>query len=152
MKYWLMKSDPDSYGWPDLLSQKNKTDHWDGVRNYQARNYMKEMTVGDKILFYHSQLKPPHIIGVAAVAREAYPDHTQFDPSDKHYDPKSSKDDPRWFMVDIRAESAFDPPITLPELKETAGLEEMVLLRRGSRLSIQPVTAKEWKIVTSLRK
>jgi predicted RNA-binding protein with PUA-like domain len=152
MRYWLMKTEPNVYSWDDLKNQPNMTDMWDGVRNYQARNFMREMKVGDKVLFYHSQVTPPEIVGIARVVREAYPDPTQFDPNSKYYDPKSTPDNPRWSVVDIQCEAKFESPITLPELREIPGLEEMVLLRKGSRLSVQPVSEKEWQIITALRK
>lgn len=150
MKYWLMKTEPATYSWDDLNNEPNKTDHWDGVRNYQARNFMRDMKEGDGILFYHSVVKPPCIVGIARVAKEAYPDHTQFDSGAKYFDPKSPEDNPRWDMVDIQAVETLPEPVTLPQLRETTGLDEMVLLRKGSRLSIQPVTEKEWKIIRKL--
>lgn len=152
MKYWLIKTEPNTYSWDDLKSLPNQTDHWEGVRNYKARNLMRSMKKGDKAFFYHSVVQPMSIMGIVEVVREAYPDHTQFDPKSKYYDPKSPKDNPRWFMVDVQYRSDFDPPITRDELKEISGLEKMVLLKKGTRLSVQPVTAEEWKIITSLRK
>ena len=113
---------------------------------------MRDMKVGDKVFFYHSQINPPAIVGIATVVREAYPDPTQFDPESKYFDPKSKTDDPRWSVVDIRSEAEFAEPVTLPELRDIPDLEEMVLLRKGSRLSVQPVTEKEWKIITKSRK
>jgi len=151
MKYWLMKTEPAAFSFDDLKNSPNRTAHWDGVRNYQARNFMREMQKGDRVLFYHSQSDPLAIVGTAEVVRTAYPDHTQFDPSSKYFDPKSDPNNPRWDMVDIRFQQAFESPITLSELRETPGLEDMVLLRKGSRLSVQPVTAQEWKIVLALR-
>ncbi|MCB0286087.1 MAG: EVE domain-containing protein [Calditrichia bacterium] len=152
MNYWLMKTEPEAYSWDDLKNKPNSTDFWDGVRNYQARNFMRDMKVGDKVFFYHSQINPPAIVGIATVVREAYPDPTQFDPESKYFDPKSKTDDPRWSVVDIRSEAEFAEPVTLPELRDIPDLEEMVLLRKGSRLSVQPVTEKEWKIITKSRK
>ncbi len=151
MKFWLMKTEPEAYSWDDLKNEPDQTAYWDGIRNYAARNHMRQMKVGDKVFFYHSQIKPPVIMGIAKVVREAYPDFTQFDPSEKYYDPKSSKENPRWDMVDIRVEQEFDAPIPLPELKATSGLENMALLKI-SRLSVSPVTAQEWDIINSLRK
>lgn len=151
MNYWLMKTEPEAYSWDDLKNQPNSTDFWDGVRNYQARNFMRDMKVGDKVFFYHSQINPPAIVGIATVVREAYPDPTQFDPESKYFDPKSKTDDPRWSVVDIRSEAEFAEPVTLPELRDIPELEEMVLLRKGSRLSVQPVTENEWKIITKNR-
>ncbi len=151
MKYWLLKSDPEAYSWNDLKNAPRQTDCWDGVRNYQARNFMREMKAGDLVFFYHSQVKPPAIMGIAKVVKAAYPDPTQFDPSSKYYDPKSTPGNPRWDMVDIQYISDIDPPISLPELREIPGLENMVLLQKGSRLSVQPVTKAEWEIICSLR-
>lgn len=151
MKYWLMKTEPSVFSLDDLKNSPNQTTHWDGVRNYQARNFMREMQKGDRVLFYHSQSNPLAIVGIAEVVRTAYPDHTQFDPSSDHYDPKSDPENPRWDMVDIRFYQAFESPIPLAELRATPGLEEMALLRKGGRLSVQPVTVREWKIVLALR-
>jgi predicted RNA-binding protein with PUA-like domain len=152
MKYWLMKTEPSVFSWEDLKNSPRKTTCWEGVRNYQARNFMREMEAGDRVLFYHSQVNPPEIVGIAKVVRTAYPDHTQFDPAGKYYDPKSTKENPRWDMVDIQYDRDFESPVLLTELREILGLEDMVLLRKGSRLSVQPVTEDEWKIITSLRK
>ena len=150
-KYWLMKCEPGSYSIDDL--KRDGTTFWDGVRNYQARNSMRDdMKPGDLAFFYHSNAEPPGIAGVMEIIKEGYPDHTQFDPNDIHFDPKASPDNPRWMMVDVKFVSKFDTLIPLNELKETKGLEEMVVTKKGSRLSVQPVTKKEWNIVTSLRK
>jgi predicted RNA-binding protein with PUA-like domain len=146
-RYWLMKSEPTSFSFDDLVRSQHSRNHWDGVRNYQARNYMREMRVGDQVFFYHSSCEEPAIVGIAQVVREAYPDHTQFDSRDGHYDPKATRDKPIWDMVDIRAIKSFRRPIMLEALRGTKGLEKMVLLRRGSRLSIQPVSSKEWAII-----
>lgn len=148
-RYWLMKSEPGTYSITDL--QRDGTTCWDGVRNYQARNFMRdEMRVGDGVLFYHSRAKPMGIYGVAEVAREAYADDTAFDPDDAHYDPKSDPANPTWLMVDIRYVGAFKEPITLETLKQTAGLEQMQVIKRGNRLSVQPVSREEWDIVMRL--
>lgn len=152
MNYWLIKTEPNTYSWDDLKNLPKQTDHWEGVRNYKARNLMRNMKKGDRAFFYHSVVQPMSIMGVVEVVREAYPDHTQFDPENKYYDPKSPKDNPRWFMVDVQYKSDFDPPITRDQLKEIPGLEKMVLLKKGTRLSVQPVTPQEWKIIISLRK
>ena len=150
-KYWLFKSEPTAYSFSDLLQEPGQTAEWDGVRNYQARNFMRdEMKVGDGVLFYHSSSKPLAVVGMATVAREAYPDHTAWDPADQHYDPKSTPDNPIWFMVDIRAEKPFARPVTLEEMKDNPRLRNMLLLRRGMRLSIQPVTKEEWDEIVSL--
>ncbi len=146
--YWLMKSEPDVYSIDDL--KKDGETYWDGVRNYQARNFMRDkMKKGDGVLFYHSNAKPPGVVGTAKVVKESYPDHTAFDREDNHYDPKSDPSNPRWFMVDVEFESKFKRMVPLPELREAPGLEEMVVTKR-SRLSVQPVTAEEFKIVKKL--
>ena len=153
MKHWLFKSDPDEFSIDDLASQPRKTDHWDGVRNYQARNFMRdEMRVGDHAFFYHSNCKEPGIVGIVRISREAYPDHTAFDPQDKHFDPKSDPDNPRWFMVDVRFEQKFDRVISLRELKTYAALrlKGFPLVRRGNRLSVMPVDKSHWKFILSL--
>lgn len=148
-RYWLMKSEPEVYSIDDL--ERAGTDFWDGVRNYQARNMMRdEMQVGDGVLFYHSNANPPGVAGVAKIARRGYPDHTAFDAKSKYYDPKSDPDDPRWMMVDVSFVEKFPALVSLETLKQTPGLEDMMVIRKGSRLSVQPVTAAEWKIVTKL--
>ncbi len=148
-RYWLMKSEPEVFSIADL--QHDGQTCWDGVRNYQARNFMRdEMRLGDGVLFYHSNAKPMGIYGIAKVVREAYPDHTAFDPADTHYDPKSAADNPTWMMVDIAYVGTFQPPISLNTLKETPGLENMGVIQRGSRLSVQPVTAEEWAVIMRL--
>ena len=150
-RYWLLKSDPDTFGLRHLKKSPEQTTCWDGVRNYQARNLLRdEIKVGDRALFYHSQTKPPAVVGLARVVRSGYPDPTQFQPRSRYHDPGSKRSDPRWFAVDIQLESELDRPLTLPELRATPGLEDMVLLRKGSRLSVQPVTAEEWRIVSKL--
>ena len=148
-RYWLMKSEPNVYSIADL-KRDGKT-CWDGVRNYQARNFMRDdMHVGDGVLFYHSNAQPMGIYGVARVVREAYPDHTAFDPADPHYDPKSDAANPAWMMVDVGYVGTFKAPITLATLKSTPGLEKMLVIQRGSRLSVQPVSRKEWDIIMKL--
>jgi predicted RNA-binding protein with PUA-like domain len=150
-RYWLMKSEPNVYSIADL--QRDGHTCWDGVRNYQARNFMRdEMRVGDEIFFYHSNAQPMGIYGVAKVVREAYPDHTAFEPSDPHYDPKSDPANPTWMMVDVGYVGTFREPITLATLKQTAKLEKMLVIQRGSRLSVQPVTPEEWDVVMRLGK
>ena len=150
-RHWLMKSEPGSYSIDDL--ERDGKTFWDGVRNYQARNFMRDdMKLGDLAFFYHSGAEPPSIAGIMEIVKEGYPDHTQFDPDSKYFDPKASPDNPRWVMVDVKFVKKFDKTIPLSELKETAGLEEMMVTKRGSRLSIQPVTKDEWEIVTGLRK
>jgi predicted RNA-binding protein with PUA-like domain len=150
MRHWLMKSEPSSFSWDDLWRAPKRTTHWDGVRNYQARNFMREMRVGDLVFFYHSSAEPNAIMGVAEVAREAYADPTQFDANDDHYDPKATPDSPTWMMVDIRAREPFAAPVTLAELRATKGLEKMELLRKGNRLSVTPVSPSEWATVSKL--
>jgi predicted RNA-binding protein with PUA-like domain len=150
-RYWLVKSEPDAFSFDDLLARPNATTCWDGVRNYQARNSMRDdMKKGDLVFFYHSSCDPSAIVGIAEVARESYPDHTAFDASDSHYDPKSKRDAPTWMMVDIRALEALPRPLTLDDLRGVKGLEKMVLLQKGSRLSVQPVTAEEWETICKL--
>jgi predicted RNA-binding protein with PUA-like domain len=150
MRYWLLKSEPTSFSIDDLAKAPKKTTCWDGVRNYLARNFMREMEKGDQVFFYHSSVEPPSIVGIAEVVQKAYPDHTALDPNDHHYDPKATPDKPIWEMVDIKLVRKFDPPLSLEELREVAALQKMELLRRGSRLSVQPVTAAEWKAVEKL--
>ena len=138
-RYWLFKSEPEEYSIDDLAAEPGGAGHWDGIRNYQVRNMIRDdMRVGDGVLFYHSNCKPPAAVGVARIARAAYPDHTQFDPNAKYYDAKSDPADPRWLMVDLAFVHRFRNEIPLPELRETPGLEEMLLLRRGNRLSTTP--------------
>ncbi|MBO0720971.1 MAG: EVE domain-containing protein [Blastocatellia bacterium] len=150
MRYWLMKSEPESFSIDDLAGAPRQTTAWDGVRNFQARNFMREMEIGDQVFFYHSSTDPTAIVGIAEVVKKAYPDHTAFDPKDKHYDPKSKPGNPLWEMVDIRLVEKFDHPLTLAELRAQPGLEQMELLRKGSRLSVQPVRPEEWKIILKL--
>jgi predicted RNA-binding protein with PUA-like domain len=145
-----MKSEPDCFSIDHLAKAPKKTTSWDGVRNYQARNFMREMQAGDQVFFYHSSADPPCIVGIAEVVRTAYPDHTALDPKDQHYDPKATPANPIWEMVDIRFIKKFDVPLALGDLRGVAALEKMELLRRGSRLSVQPVTAAEWKAVERL--
>ncbi|HET9010881.1 MAG TPA: EVE domain-containing protein [Gemmatimonadaceae bacterium] len=147
-RYWLVKSEPDVFSFADLVARPNSTTGWDGVRNYQARNFMRDgMKRGDRVFFYHSSTEPAAIVGVAEVAREAYPDPTAFDASDSHHDPRSRTDAPTWVMVDLRAVEPLARPVTLTELRGVKGLEKMVLLQKGSRLSVQPVTEQEWNII-----
>ena len=150
MKYWLLKSDPEEFTWQDLKESKNKSTCWDGVRNYQARNYLKEMKENDQAFFYHSVVDPQTIMGVVKIVREVYPDHTQFDPSNDHFDPKSTKEEPRWFMVDIQYLADFNPPITRNELKKMPRLQDMILFK-NSRLSVQPITKAQWDTIQNLR-
>jgi predicted RNA-binding protein with PUA-like domain len=150
-RYWLLKSEPEAFSIDDLARAKKGTTRWDGVRNYQARNFLRdEIAVGDGILFYHSNADPPAVAGTARVVRAGYPDPTQFDAGDGHHDPDSSPDAPRWFAVDIAFEAKFPRAVSLPELRADPALAEMVLLRKGSRLSVQPVSAAEWKRIAKL--
>jgi predicted RNA-binding protein with PUA-like domain len=146
-RYWLMKSDPETFGIDDLERSPDRTTSWDGVRNFQARNLLRdEVRVGDEVLFYHSQSDPPAVVGTCRVVRAGYPDPTQFDRRSPGHDPDSTPDDPRWYAVDLRLERRLDRPVSLPSIRESPALRDMVLVRR-SRLSVQPVTAEEWKVV-----
>lgn len=150
-KYWLLKSEPDCYSIEDL--EKDGTTFWDGVRNYQARNFMRDdMEVGDEVLFYHSNATPPGVAGVAKIAARAYADHTQFDKKSDHYDPKSDPADPRWLMVDVQFVKKFPEVLPLPALKEESALDGMELLRKGSRLSVQPVSKAHFQHVLKMAK
>jgi predicted RNA-binding protein with PUA-like domain len=150
-QYWLMKSEPDVFSFDDLRKAKKRTTFWDGVRNYTARNFMRnDMRVGDGVLYYHSNAKPPGVAGIAEVASEAYADPTQFDPEDAHFDPKSSRDDPRWSGVDVRAVEKLRSFVSLEDLRAEPRLADMAVLRRGNRLSVTPVTASEWKVIRGL--
>jgi len=151
MGYWLFKSEPDTFSIDDLAAQPGRTDHWDGVRNYQARNFMRDrMQVGDLGFFYHSNTKPPGIVGIVDIARPAYPDHTAFDREDPHYDPKSDPDNPRWYMVDVRLVRKLNRKITLDELKQRPEISDLALVKKGNRLSIMPVTEEQWEFILSL--
>ncbi len=152
MQYWLMKSEPSEFGLDDLQQRPDKTEPWDGVRNYQARNMMRDqMKVGDLAFFYHSNTDVPGIVGIMRITREGYPDHTAFDPNDKHYDPKSDPDKPRWFMVEVTFERALKRTISLHELKQHAeALDGLPLLRRGNRLSVMPVSESHWNYILGL--
>ena len=144
-RYWLFKSEPSSYSYADLENEADRTAEWDGVRNYQARNFMRdEMRVGDYVLFYHSNAKPPGVVGTARIVRESYPDDTAWNPDSRYYDAKSDRANPTWLMVDIQAERRLPRFVSLNELKANPALAEMLVTKRGQRLSIQPVTAAEW--------
>lgn len=146
-----MKSEPGEFSIDDLERRPGQTEHWDGVRNYQARNMMRDdMKVGDPVFFYHSNCETPGIVGIAQIVREAYPDHTAFDPADKHFDPASDPGNPRWFMVDVRFVRKLKRTITLAELKDRPELEGLALVRRGNRLSIMPVGQDMWESILSL--
>jgi len=151
MRYWLMKSEPREFGIDDLEQRPGQIEHWDGVRNYQARNMMRDdMKIGDQVFFYHSNCETPGIVGIARIAREAYPDHTAYDPTDNHYDPGSDPAQPRWFMVDVEFVRKLGRTITLGELKDCPELEGLALVRRGNRLSVMPVTEDQWHFILSL--
>lgn len=148
MKFWLIKSEPGAYSIDDLA--RDGSEPWDGVRNYQARNFMREMVKGDLIIFYHSSANPPGAAGVGRVSREAYPDPTQFDEKSKYHDPKSKKEDPRWSLVDVEFVEKFPTEIPLQSLKDDPALVGMRVTRKGSRLSVQPVDKKHFKRVLKM--
>lgn len=152
MRYWLMKSEPDTYSWDDLEKAPKQTGSWEGVRNYQARNFMRdEFKNGDQVFFYHSSCAEPGIIGLAEVVREAYPDHTALDPKSQYYDEKSAKKGSNpWMMVDVRAKRRFAQPITLAAIRQIPELQDLALLRPGQRLSIQPVSPQHAKKLLAL--
>lgn len=148
MNYWLMKSEPDVFSIDDLA--KKKRSGWDGVRNYQARNYMRDqMRVGDQVFFYHSNAEPPGIAGIAKVCKESHPDPTQFDKKSEYYDPKATKEKPIWFMVEVEFVKKL-PLITLETLKNQRALSDLALVQKGTRLSVMPVQEKHWKMILSL--
>lgn len=151
MKYWLIKTEPESFSIADLKASPKQTTFWDGVRNYQARNILRDdMQIGDEVLFYHSNAEPPAVVGTCKVVRAGYPDHTAWDPASHHFDPKTSPENPTWQMVDVKLVEIFPRPVTLPELREIKSLANMELLRKGSRLSVQPVKPNEFKTVVAL--
>lgn len=146
--YWLMKSEPSCFSIDDLKNAPNQTTSWDGVRNYQARNFMRDsMRIGDLVFFYHSNCNPPGIVGIAEVTSEPYPDFTAFDPDSEHPDSKSTLSNPRWFMVDIRFSKKFKTMITLDELRQHPELCNMQLLRKGNRLSVLPISKEDWTYI-----
>ena len=142
MSCWLVKTEPEVYSFADLMAEKGRTTHWHGVRNYQARNLMREMRKGERVLVYHSG-KAPHVAGLARVAREAYPDPSAWDPKSEYHDPAASPEDPRWSMVDVQGEEALPAPVSLAEIKANPRLAKMALVQRGQRLSVQRVTEEE---------
>jgi predicted RNA-binding protein with PUA-like domain len=148
MKLWLMKSEPGTYSIDDLA--RDGTEPWDGVRNYQARNYMRDMAEGDLAIFYHSSAKPPGAVGVCRVCREAYADPTQFDKKSQYYDPKSQKEDARWSLVDVAFVEKFEEPVSLQALKDDPALEGMQVTQKGSRLSVQPVEKRHFRRVLKM--
>lgn len=148
-KYWLMKSEPDVFSIFDL--KERKTESWDGVRNYQARNFMRdEMKIGDEVLFYHSNATPPGIAGIAVITKESHPDHTQFEKKSEYFDPKATKDNPRWFMVEVGFKKVFKNFIELNDIKKYEELKEMKVIQKGTRLSITPVTKEEFSFIKKL--
>ena len=151
MNYWLMKSEPDCFGLEHLKARPNRTEHWDGVRNYQARNFLRDaMKKGDLAFFYHSSCAEPGIAGIIRIVRAGYPDHTAWNPDSEHFDPKSSPANPIWYMVDVKLEREFKRPILLTTLKQNPALKSMQLLQRGNRLSILPVTEKDWNTILKM--
>ena len=149
MTYWLMKSEPNDYSIDDL--ERDKMEPWDGIRNYQARNMIRDdMKIGDQAFFYHSSCKVPSVVGIMQIASDAYPDPTQFDPKNNHYDAKSPEDSPRWLLVDVKFERKMKRPITLKELKEHPTLNDFRLNQRGNRLSIFPVSEDHWNLILGL--
>ncbi len=148
--YWLLKSEPATFSIDDLARSPGRTTCWEGVRNYQARNFLKAMAVGDPAFFYHSNAAPPAIVGVVEVVKAAYPDYVAWRPRSVYFDEKSSKQNPRWVMVDVRLRRVFRAPLSLERLRQVRGLERMELLRRGSRLSVQPVREHEWTTILEL--
>ena len=151
MNYWLMKTEPDVFSIDDLKNHPKKTTQWEGVRNYQARNFMRdEMKKGDKVLIYHSNCNPPGVVGIAEVYKESYPDHFAWDKNSKYFDPKCDPKNPRWFMVDVKYKKKFKKVIPLVDLKNVKALETMLILRKGNRLSITPVTKKEFETIEKM--
>jgi len=150
MRYWLMKTEPTVFSFDDLKKKPRSTDHWEGVRNYQARNYLKEMKKSDRMLFYHSNCEEPGIVGIAEITAEAYPDFFSWDPKSRYYDPKSTPENPRWYMVDVTWEKAFKKTVTLKDLKSDPKLRNMKVLQKGQRLSVMPVTKEEFKLVSAM--
>jgi predicted RNA-binding protein with PUA-like domain len=150
-KYWLMKSEPSVFSLEDLQKKPNQTYCWDGVRNYQARNMMRdEMKIGDCAFFYHSNCTEPAIVGIMHIVKESYPDYSAFDPQNAYFDPKSSPDNPRWFRVDVQFLQKFSYPLTLKTLKTFPELTDLALVKRGNRLSIMPVSETQWQFILSL--
>ncbi|GAB4294087.1 MAG: EVE domain-containing protein [Ignavibacteriaceae bacterium] len=152
-RYWLIKSDPKEFSWDDLKNSENQTTCWDGVRNYQARNFMRDaMKSGDEVLFYHSSSEPLAVMGVCEVVREAYPDHTQFDIKNIHFDPKAKPENPIWLMVDLKLKNEFKSPVTLSDIKKNKKLKNMKLIQKGNRLSVMPVTKEEFDEIIKMGK
>lgn len=151
MQYWLIKSEPGTYSIDDLASEPKQTTYWEGVRNFQARNMMRDrMRQGEKAIFYHSSCKPPGAVGIVEIVKEAYPDDDAFDPQSEYYDPKSTPDNPRWYRIDIKLVNKFPRMVTLDELKARDELADMALVKKGNRLSIMPVTAEQWEVIMAM--
>ncbi|MFY9233407.1 MAG: EVE domain-containing protein [Fimbriimonadaceae bacterium] len=151
MRYWLMKSEPETYGIDHLIAEPNQTGMWEGCRNYTVRNFIRDdMSIGDLAFFYHSNANPSGVVGIMEVVSDPYPDPTQWDPKSHYYDPKSPKDNPRWLVRDMKFFEKFPRTVSLAELKAAPGLEDMMVTRKGMRLSITPVSAAEWAIVVKL--
>ena len=151
MRHWLLKTEPGTFSFDDLLQSPGRTSGWDGVRNYQARNFLRdEMKKGDRVLIYHSSTDVPAVVGIAEVARAGYPDPTQFDARHDHYDAESDPANPRWFQVDVKAVRKLPRPVTLEEIRETKALSKMPLVQRGQRLSVQPVGADEYERIVKM--
>jgi len=151
MQYWLFKSEPDAFSIDDLRGMPGKKDHWDGIRNYQARNMMRDdMKKGDLGFFYHSSCAVPGIVGIVEIVKEAYDDHTALDKKSRYFDPKATSENPRWCMVDVKFKKKFKSVLTLEALKKQKKLASMTLLKKGNRLSIMPVDAKHWDTILSL--
>lgn len=148
-RYWLMKSEPDVFSFDDLMARPKRTEPWEGVRNYQARNHLRDMKPGDRALFFHSSTNPPHVAGVVEIASAPRPDETALDPRSEYFDPKATKEDPRWVLVDVRGLRKLERPVPLSELRETPALRSMVVVQ-NTRLSVQPVKAAEYRKVLSL--
>ena len=150
MRHWLFKSEPACFSFEDLMSRPDATEHWDGVRNFQARNFLRdEIKIGDLVFFYHSSIPEPAIVGLCKVVKAGYPDHTALDPANEHFDPKASPEKPVWFMVDVKAIKAVSPPVTLNSIKNNQLLQNMPLVNR-SRLSVQPLTETEFSIILQM--
>lgn len=151
-QYWLFKSEPETFSIDDLINLPKKTEHWDGIRNYQARNFLRDQVKkGDQVFFYHSNCKEPGIVGVVEVVKEAYPDHTALDAKSKYYDAKASSENPRWFMVDVKFKEKFEVPILLSEIKDNPRLKDLALVKKGNRLSILPVTKQQWQAILDMQ-
>jgi predicted RNA-binding protein with PUA-like domain len=152
MRYWLMKSEPTTFSLDDLAGKPEQTYHWEGVRNYQARNMLRdEMKVGDLAFFYHSNCKEPGIVGIMEIVKAGYPDFYAFDPDSPYFDPKSDAQNPRWFMVDVKFVQKLPVPISLKTLKQQPELLELALVRRGNRLSLMSVSARQWQCILALQ-